>query len=192
MQKLVNPPYRYYSYPDFNLNIISFADVFASASIKLLNNPLIYSKNNYNRFDSDCKRFFLHYLILDACNYISEPGSRNTILFISKDFTQKSYEIFEYFDRVEVSNFVIQQFQKLKSLLPFVVYISEDFVDFSKSSNGEVIDHLMLINNTIVKRLPNPKTSRKLYQFAEKNGLNSIANNFLLSNSFKKLMCEVA
>jgi len=191
MTRRTDTPYVNYSYPEYNITIIDFDSVFKYGSEQLLNTSMAYV-NNYNQFNSDCKRYLLHFLILESCKHIESTNIRNTVLFVNTNFSDKPYEIFNYFNKTEVEQFVFNQFTKIRNMLPFIVHIVNEPIDFLQDQDGELIDHLHQIQNKIRKRAPNTKGHRQLLKFAQNAGLVNIADNFVLSNSFKKLQCSVA
>jgi len=173
---------------EFDITVVNFERIFESVQLLTLNSiRLTTTKNNYISFDLDCKRYFLHYLIKETCDYMRTIIDKNKILFIGPTFYLNNYEIWSFMDRKEISQFVYNSFKNLKENLPFPIFCSEDSINLTELT-GETIDALNIMSMLVSTHSTKPVTTKKLKEFSKKNGLTYLTNTYYVSSEFKKLL----
>ena len=174
---------------DFDLTVVTLDEIFGTVQLQTLNSIHLTTTtiNNIITFDSDCKRYFLHFLIKEVCEVMRTITDKNKALLVNPRFMLTDYEIWNYMDRREVARFVYSSFDTLKEHLPFPVLCCFDNIDLDERT-GETIDVLNILSMLTAAHSIKPITTKKLKEFSKKNGLTYLTNTYYVSSEFKKLL----
>jgi len=129
----------------------------------------------------------LHYLIKETCDYMRTILNKNKILLVDPTFSLNNYEIWNFIDRKDITQFVYTSFKNLKEHLPFPIFCSDDVVNLDELI-GETIDTLNIMSMLVSTHSIKPITTKKLKQFSKKNGLTYLTNTYYISSEFRKLL----
>ena len=177
-----------YEIKDLDLTIITLDDIFERVQIQVLNSIYPIFTNNYISFSADVKRFFLHYLIKETCDYFKNSKLKNKILVVDPSFSKRKYEIWNYLDKTIVTKFIIQCFKVMHNRFPFPTYQTENIINLEDINSGELKDilyKLVQIKNNYANKCI---TCKDLLKFTKKKGLIYLTNTYIRSNEFKKLL----
>ena len=176
---------KIYTFEKQQLTIILLDHIFEEVQLNFLNSIPEALLNN--TFNLDAKQYYLHALIAEICKFFENNRFTNKVLVVQPTFKNEEYEIWNFFSREEVSDFTIKAFKQLKTALPIPIFVSTDIIDFS-SKSGEVEDIVNLLAERERVFKLNTITSRKLKKYTVKKGLTQLANTYIHSSGFKKLL----
>lgn len=176
-----------YSFNKNDLLVVTLDSIFDRVNQQICDD--IYIKYNMERFNQDAKRLLLHYLLKECCEVFIVLKSRgnNHILFVQPSFADKQYELFDRFDKVEVVQFILKSFKKLRNKVPFPVYVQNQSVDLTQNISGELIElinKLSRVVNTHLFKEPNLKDIKK---FTAENGLKYLSRDYFTSLNAKRI-----
>ena len=173
--------------PEFDVTVVTLDKIFEAVQVNTLNSVCFSStKGNYKQFDSDCKKFFLHFLIKEICDRMRSIKFTNKILLITPDIQNIPYDIWNYLDPEVVMSFLVSSFQTLKNNFPFPVYVLPEHIDI-ENRTGETVDLLNILSLKVHEHSMKPISLKKLKSFSKKNGLAYLANTYYISSEFQKL-----
>lgn len=167
------------------ITIIPFSIIFSEATFTLLNEDILQVKDV---FDIDVQKLLLHHLLMVIFDKFLNSYSTNKILLVDPYFTLQSFEIYEYFSRDQIGQFVLRMFEKCRSKIPVPIILKQEVVNLRENS-GETQEFLSECEMILQKRRLQVQSSRQLQKFAKQKGLGFIAEQFIKTDEFKKLLC---
>lgn len=175
-----------YELYDQDIIVILFDQIFEKVQVQVLNSIQPIFNNNDICFSLDVKRYFLHFLIKESCEYFRNISGINKILLIDNGFTKLPYEIWNYLDKKIVAKFIFNCFNTLKNRYPFPIYITKTIIEMDTS--GETQDCIHNMVHIVNKFKEDNINTKKLKEYTLQNGLNFLTNTYLPSTEFKKLL----
>jgi len=166
-----------------NLTVVDLINIFENITLLYLNKI-----ENTNKFDMDCKKLLLHFMVSETVFHMGSINHKNKILLVDAKAKDHEYEIWEYFDMEVIFAFMMQQFSKMKKIAPFPIFITTDKIDIGDTTSGETLDAIHAMEEIVRSHKIKPNETRRFKKFITQNGLTYIANDLIPSNTFKKLL----
>jgi len=169
-------------FPEKNITLINFNELFEHQiggkifsdlkTYKLLDKPLI---------NKDVKKLFYHHVIFGITETILNGSYKGKPVFLLTDgFFKKQLDICKYYEEQDVVEFVTKIIAKLETMIPVrVVYIT------ANTPGSMVMDaSVQKVKNVNNKNF----TFEKIKQFAKRNELTFLSNDYLNQFKTKQIM----
>ena len=168
--------------PDKNITLINLNDLFLEQiGSKILKDLKTYKLLDKPLTNKDVKKLFYHHTIYNITETILNKATKSKpILILSDSQFKNQIDICKYYDEIEVLRFLVTLISKLESMLPIrVVYIT------ANTPASMIIDASM----QKVKTVGNKNfTFEKIKQFAKRNELTFLSNDYLNQFKTKQIM----
>jgi len=169
--------------PEFT--IITFDNIFESVVLHFLN--LIYNIcDNLDeiQLNRDYKKLFLHSLIDKIYLRMNEENNNNIIIYINSSFTTNFSEVWNYFDKNQLGDFLFRTCKSLSRNLPVPIYVENSEQDLTEDV-GDTKELVMKLYGSLQKFKNKPISLSKIKKYSEKNGLLEIMRKYHSSEDCK-------
>jgi hypothetical protein len=169
--------------PEFT--IITFDVIIESVVLHFLN--LIYNicdNQDKIQLNSDYKKLFIHSLIDKIYLRISEENNNNIIIYINTSFTTNFCEIWNYFDRPQLNDFLHRTCKNLSLNLPVPIYVDNHNRDLAEDV-GDTKELVMELYNRLQKFKNKPISLDRIKKYSRKNGLLEIMRKYHSTEEYK-------
>lgn len=133
---------------------------------------VLYDYKLLSKLDRNVKKIIFYYFVK---RFGDKINNNNDLLFFHDNIFSDSHELFQYYDKEKLTNFINKICIKLKRVTNKIFFLKKK-MDLPSQAllnelEGSVIDQLMLLS------IENPVDPKKLKSFLEENSLKDLFTN---------------
>jgi len=174
-----------------NIQLINFDIIFSKIEVILLNDLYQYNLiDNYsiNLSNGDVKKLFYHHIIFGICEEILNSDKLYINVIVIPPSIRNFHEIIEFCSSEDINNLLKRLFVSIKSLFPFIIHVSDDYIFENDVNSGETEELVNILYGMYTDRECAGYTFEKIKKFVDKYDLTFLSKDYFNSVKTRLLL----